>query len=141
MIFIMLDLELAGREPSSCFAPPVKSTTLAQRSQLGQKTGSPTGVAQLRGIRLFPEPVASPNPFRKFPVRIPKGFRPKGQGCDEGATLGKSAKSAVSRFAKPANAAPFRRAADLEIGETAGWETCATLVSPASAKSAMKCPG
>ena len=31
------------------------------------------------------------NAFRKFPVRIPKGFRPRAQGCDEGATLGKSA--------------------------------------------------
>ena len=28
------------------------------------------------------------NAFRKFPVRIPKGFRPKAQGCDGGATLG-----------------------------------------------------
>jgi len=31
------------------------------------------------------------NAFRIFPVRIPKGFCPKAQGCDEGATLGKSA--------------------------------------------------
>ena len=29
-------------------------------------------------------------------------------------------------FSKPASAAPFRRPADLEIGDTAGWETCAT---------------
>jgi len=34
----------------------------------------------------------------------------------------------------------FQRAADLEIGDTADLEVCATPVSPASANSAMKYP-
>ena len=43
-------------------------------------------------------------------------------------------KSAESWVSKPANAAQLRRAADLEIGETAGWEACATAGSPAAAQ-------
>jgi hypothetical protein len=37
---------------------------------------------------------------------------------------------AVSQVSKPTNAPQFRRPADLEIGDTAGLETCATPVLP-----------
>ncbi len=40
--------------------------------------------------------------------------------------VAQTSKSAVSRVSKPADAAPVRRFADLEIGDTAGLETCAT---------------
>jgi len=55
-----------------------------------------------------------------------------------------TSKSAVSWVFKPADAAPAQRPADLEIGEpklglpSADWETCDTLVSPASACPTME---
>jgi hypothetical protein len=39
------------------------------------------------------------------------------------------------------DAAPLRHAADLEIGDTAGLETCATPALPAPVKAVMKYPG
>ena len=55
------------------------------------------------------------------------------------ALVAQTAKSAVSRVSKPAGRPPCRarsnspRAADLEIGDTAGLETCATGAQPAPA--------
>ena len=58
-----------------------------------------------------------------------------------GNPVAQTSKSAVSRVSKPANAAHFRRPADWEIGDTAGLETCATPVSPACGKAAVKFAG
>ena len=52
------------------------------------------------------------------------------------ARVAQTSKSAVSRVSKPAGTPPFQRSADLEIGDTAGLETCATPVWPESAKAA-----
>jgi hypothetical protein len=57
-----------------------------------------------------------------------------------GDLVAQTSKSAVSRVSKPADAAPWRHPADLEIGDTAGWETCATPVLPSSANAIMKYP-
>ena len=46
-----------------------------------------------------------------------------------------------SRVSKPANASHSRRPADLEIGDTAGLETCGTPVLPAPAQVAIKYAG
>ncbi len=48
--------------------------------------------------------------------------------------VAQTSKSAVARVSKPADIAPVRRSADLEIGDTAGLETCATTVLRASAQ-------
>jgi hypothetical protein len=55
--------------------------------------------------------------------------------------VAQTSKSAVSRVSKPADATQWRHPADLEIGDTAGLETCATPVLPAPVKAAMKYPG
>jgi hypothetical protein len=52
-----------------------------------------------------------------------------------------TSKSAVSRVSKPADTSTCQQSADLEIGDTAGLETCGTPGMPASAKAAMKYPG
>ncbi len=52
-----------------------------------------------------------------------------------GKGVAQTSKSAVSRVSKPARAATDQRPADLEIGDTAGLETCATpslIIAPAS---------
>ena len=43
------------------------------------------------------------------------------------ANVAQTSKSAVSQVAKPATPPPLSRPADLEIGDTAGLETCATI--------------
>jgi HPt (histidine-containing phosphotransfer) domain-containing protein len=43
------------------------------------------------------------------------------------ANVAQTSKSSVSQVAKPATPSPLSRAADLEIGDTAGLETCATI--------------
>jgi hypothetical protein len=48
-----------------------------------------------------------------------------------------TSKSAVSRVSKPGYAAPVRRPADWEIGDTAGLEASGTVL-PADAKATMK---
>jgi hypothetical protein len=58
-----------------------------------------------------------------------------------GNPVAQTSKSAVSQVSKPANGPPVRRPADLEIGDTAGWETCATPVLPAITGAAIKYPG
>jgi hypothetical protein len=62
-------------------------------------------------------------------------------GYFRGKTVPQTSKSAVSRVSKPADATHFRRLADLEIGDTAGLETCGTPDSRASANRTMKYPG
>jgi hypothetical protein len=59
----------------------------------------------------------------------------------KGNPVPQTSKSAVSRVSKPANATPFQRLADLEIGDTAGLETCGTPDFSAPAAATMKCPG
>ncbi len=44
--------------------------------------------------------------------------------------VAQTSKSAVSRVSQPAGRTAFERTADLEIGDTAGLETCATTVAP-----------
>ena len=75
------------------------------------------------------ETCATPNAFRNFPVRIPKGFHPKAQGCDEGATLGKSASDHQPQ--RGCGLFPFINHPEFPK------EISATPVLPASAKLAM----
>jgi hypothetical protein len=53
----------------------------------------------------------------------PDGAKP---GYFTGHPVAQTSKSAVSQVSKPANVPLVRHPADLEIGDTAGWETCAT---------------
>jgi hypothetical protein len=62
-------------------------------------------------------------------------------GCFQGNPVPQTSKSAVSRVSKPANVTPFQRLADLEIGDTAGLETCGTPDYSASGNAALKYPG
>ena len=41
-------------------------------------------------------------------------------------TVAQTSQSAASQVSKPAGRTGWRRAADLEIGDSSGWETCAT---------------
>jgi hypothetical protein len=52
--------------------------------------------------------------------------------------VAQTSKSAVSQVSNLPAARALRRAADLEIGDTAGLETCATLVSRVRFKHPMK---
>jgi len=52
-----------------------------------------------------------------------------GSGCDlkRWSTVAQTSESAVSRVSKPAAATQCVGSADLEVGDTAGLETCATI--------------
>jgi hypothetical protein len=57
------------------------------------------------------------------------GLENEGRPSELGWAVAQTSKSAVSRVSKPANAPRCVTSADLEVGDTAGLETCATNLS------------
>src|ERR1041385_6995947 len=62
-------------------------------------------------------------------------------GQSKATGVAQTSKSAVSQVSKPASAPAFGRDADLEIGDTAGLETCATPGSCVHVKASVKDAG
>ncbi|HEY3760644.1 MAG TPA: hypothetical protein VGN23_02750 [Verrucomicrobiae bacterium] len=53
--------------------------------------------------------------------------------------VAQTSKSAVSRISQSAGFPMFSRPADLEVGDTAGWETCATSFAEISERVESVC--